>query len=606
MNGDLGAYSREQCSTVLKTITRHRGAGPFSKAVDPVLLRCPDYFDIVKRPMDLETVGKKLEHKPERGIIRQYRDPAEFREDMRQIWTNCRLYNAVGTPVRGMGEMMSEAWEKKWASVAMEKKWEEEMRRQAIEERDLAGGAEQLPERMESMAREMQALQDQVEQREGAAALPPGDRDMTFEEKRRLSHALGALPGDRLGRVLDIIRESQPVDESGDEVELDIDALATDVLWRLDSYVAEQAAAVRHRTPHAAAAAARAAPADGAAALNTAAAPTGNGPAKAVAASPSPGVNGGGGLNGRGGGSGGGGSAGVSGGGGTSGGGGGGGGVDEVAARTPAETGAPPGPRLANSTSSSGSGSSSDSDSGGEVGSKQIGADGAERRLELRPGATAGSALVSGNQTASLQIVRGKANIPSDTANALQNQNAWEAFKNAAPADAAAGGDGGDNGAAVADGAADDDNLWNEFQSREEQQKKREEEKRVEEERVRAEQARREAEARERAEAAAAAAVAEEAARQAAAAERAAAERRAVEEQRAAEIAKLQNVDKAAADLDEQHHAVDFGAGGAGAASAFGLRVRAGEEEEEDFGDEDEDEDAPPVPGCEEGEEGEV
>ena len=53
-----------------------------------------------------------------------------------------------------------------------------------------------------------------MEQREGAAALPPGNRDMTFEEKRRLSHALGALPGDRLGRVLDIVRESQPVDEA--------------------------------------------------------------------------------------------------------------------------------------------------------------------------------------------------------------------------------------------------------------------------------------------------------------------------------------------------------------------------------------------------------
>ena len=65
--------------------------------------RCAqDYFDIVKHPMDLETVGKKLEHKPERGVVRQYREPGEFRDDMRQIWTNCRLYNAVGTPVRGM------------------------------------------------------------------------------------------------------------------------------------------------------------------------------------------------------------------------------------------------------------------------------------------------------------------------------------------------------------------------------------------------------------------------------------------------------------------------------------------------------------------------
>lgn len=63
---------------------------------------CQDYFDIVKHPMDLETVVKKLEHKPERGIVRQYREPAEFREDVRQIWTNCRLYNAVNTPVRTM------------------------------------------------------------------------------------------------------------------------------------------------------------------------------------------------------------------------------------------------------------------------------------------------------------------------------------------------------------------------------------------------------------------------------------------------------------------------------------------------------------------------
>ena len=35
----------------------------------------------------------------------------------------------------------------------------------------------------------------------------------------------------------------------------------------------------------------------------------------------------------------------------------------------------------------------------------------------------------------------------------------------------------------------------------------------------------------------------------------------------------LQNVDKAAVDLNEQHNAVNFGAGGAGAAAAFGLKV---------------------------------
>ncbi len=65
-------------------------------------------------------------------------------------------------------------------------------------------------------------------------------------------------------------------------------------------------------------------------------------------------------------------------------------------------------------------------------------------------------------------VIRGR--LPQEPV--LQNQNAWEAFKTAAPANAAAGGSGGDD-AAPGDGPADDDNLWNEFQSREEQQKKR-------------------------------------------------------------------------------------------------------------------------------------
>lgn len=35
---------------------------------------------------------------------------------------------------------------------------------------------------------------------------------MTFEEKRRLSQGLGALPGDKLGLVMEIIAENQRID----------------------------------------------------------------------------------------------------------------------------------------------------------------------------------------------------------------------------------------------------------------------------------------------------------------------------------------------------------------------------------------------------------
>lgn len=47
----------------------------------------PNYFNIIKRPMDLNTVMKKL-----KGF--QYKSKAEFVEDLMLIWNNCLKYNA--------------------------------------------------------------------------------------------------------------------------------------------------------------------------------------------------------------------------------------------------------------------------------------------------------------------------------------------------------------------------------------------------------------------------------------------------------------------------------------------------------------------------------
>lgn len=46
----------------------------------------PDYFLIVKHPMDLGTVQDKLK----RNL---YPTPDEFAADMRLVFSNCRLYN---------------------------------------------------------------------------------------------------------------------------------------------------------------------------------------------------------------------------------------------------------------------------------------------------------------------------------------------------------------------------------------------------------------------------------------------------------------------------------------------------------------------------------
>ena len=115
-----------------------KDAHPFQKPVDVKHSKCPDYFEIIKSPMDLGTIQKKI---PGRGKLsffhsdpNTYSSPYEFRDDMRLVWSNCRTYNPPTVPVRVMGEAMSDTWEKRWTISGIEGKWEEELHKQSLEE----------------------------------------------------------------------------------------------------------------------------------------------------------------------------------------------------------------------------------------------------------------------------------------------------------------------------------------------------------------------------------------------------------------------------------------------------------------------------------------
>lgn len=59
---------------------------PFRNKVDPELLGIPDYFDIIKNPMDLSKIKEKLD----RG---EYSDPWEYVDDVWLMFDNAWLYN---------------------------------------------------------------------------------------------------------------------------------------------------------------------------------------------------------------------------------------------------------------------------------------------------------------------------------------------------------------------------------------------------------------------------------------------------------------------------------------------------------------------------------
>lgn len=62
---------------------------------------------------------------------------------------------------------------------------------------------------------------------------------MSYEEKRRLSLDINKLPGDKLGKVVSIIKAREPMlrDTDPEEIEIDFETLKPSTLRALECYV---------------------------------------------------------------------------------------------------------------------------------------------------------------------------------------------------------------------------------------------------------------------------------------------------------------------------------------------------------------------------------
>ena len=56
--------------TIYPAVHKHKFAWPFHKPVDPVSLGLPDYFEVIKEPMDMSKIKQKLEQQKVRFFLR--------------------------------------------------------------------------------------------------------------------------------------------------------------------------------------------------------------------------------------------------------------------------------------------------------------------------------------------------------------------------------------------------------------------------------------------------------------------------------------------------------------------------------------------------------
>lgn len=109
-NGLKKANAFNFCRQVLQELrkrTHWHYAYPFYEPVDAEALGVPDYYKIITNPMDLSTIGSKLNSD-------QYKSAEEFESDIRLMFQNCYTYNDQRSDVYKMGMMLESVFNKKW------------------------------------------------------------------------------------------------------------------------------------------------------------------------------------------------------------------------------------------------------------------------------------------------------------------------------------------------------------------------------------------------------------------------------------------------------------------------------------------------------------
>lgn len=89
---------------VLNILWKIKESSIFHKPVDPIEFNIPDYFNIVKNPMDFSTIKKRLN-------LGLYVNFKEFDDDIKLVFYNCFLYNGDKSYIGSMCIKVKEEYE---------------------------------------------------------------------------------------------------------------------------------------------------------------------------------------------------------------------------------------------------------------------------------------------------------------------------------------------------------------------------------------------------------------------------------------------------------------------------------------------------------------
>ncbi|RUS22448.1 Bromodomain-containing protein [Endogone sp. FLAS-F59071] len=278
------------CVQALKELKKSKYAHiawPFMTPVDHVKLAIPNYPKIIKHPMDISTIERKLNNA-------DYNNADEFESDIRLMFKNCYTFNEPASDVYVMGKALEKVFDEKWAEKPappepepgtreVDASDEDDSRDQQIAEleRHLAMVSQQIasmkshkdgkrkkdkdskrvskstkpskgqtsaktPKTSSKVPRAARPSEKKKRLAKNKLNTDGDDGDLpqfTFDQKRELSELINTLNGEQLSAVVQIIQTTVPNLNGGgeEEIELDIDSLDLKTLHKLHQFVRKAA-----------------------------------------------------------------------------------------------------------------------------------------------------------------------------------------------------------------------------------------------------------------------------------------------------------------------------------------------------------------------------
>ncbi|XP_076952789.1 uncharacterized protein LOC143626667 [Bidens hawaiensis] len=112
----VSVYNKQELNVsleVIKKVMKMDASESFNVPVNPVALGIPDYFDVVKTPMDFGTICSNLES----GI--KYMNSEDVYKDVQFIWENCYKYNNKGDYILELMKRVKKNFSKYWSAAGL-------------------------------------------------------------------------------------------------------------------------------------------------------------------------------------------------------------------------------------------------------------------------------------------------------------------------------------------------------------------------------------------------------------------------------------------------------------------------------------------------------